>query len=127
MTRPIGFVIWRKERREASREGRPEASRETRNQEVTSDFPNKSRHRENPRRHDGTHRLCDLGEERREASREGRREASHETRKQGGNFRLRTKTHFPRPRASTYREKTASGVKGTSGIPSQNLFPPPLS
>ena len=124
MTGPTGFEIWGVERREASREGRPEASRETRDQEVTSDFPNKSRHREYPRRHDGTHRLCDLGEERREASREGRREASHETREQGGNFRPRTKTHFPRPRASTYRKKTASGVEGTSGIPSQNLLPP---
>ena len=168
MTRPIGFVIWRKERREASREGRPEASRETRNQEVTSDFPNKSRHRENPRRHDGTHRLCDLGEECREASREGRpeastretrnqevtsdfpnksrhrenprrhdgthrlcdlgeerREASHETRKQGGNFRPRTKTHFPRPRASTYREKTASGVERNIWYTFPEFVPPP--
>ena len=50
MTGPTGFVIWGVERREASREGRPEASRETRDQEVTSDFPNKSRHREHPRR-----------------------------------------------------------------------------
>ena len=62
MTGPTGFVIWGVERREASREGRPEASRETRNQEVTSDFPNKSRHREYPRRNDETHRLCDLEE-----------------------------------------------------------------
>ena len=124
MTGPAGFVIWGVERREASREGRPKASRETRNQEVTSDFPNKSRHREHPRRHDGTHRLCDLGEERREASREGCREASHETREQGGNFRPRTKTHFPRPRASTYREKTASGVERNIWYTFPELFPP---
>ena len=32
MTGPAGFVIWGVERREASREGRPEASRETRDQ-----------------------------------------------------------------------------------------------
>ena len=61
MTGPTGFVIWGVERREASREGRPEASRETRDQEVTSDFLNKSRHREHPRRDDGTSRLCYLG------------------------------------------------------------------
>ena len=59
---PPALWIWGVERREASREGRPEASRETRNQEVTSDFPNKSRHREYPRRNDETHRLCDLEE-----------------------------------------------------------------
>ena len=32
MTGPAGFVIWGVERREASREGRPEASHETRDQ-----------------------------------------------------------------------------------------------
>ena len=60
MTGLLGDETWGMGRREASREGRPEASRETRNQEVTSDFPNKSRHREYPRRNDETHRLCDL-------------------------------------------------------------------
>ena len=125
MMGPTGFAIWGVERREVSREGRPEASRETRDQEVTSDFPNKSRHREHPRRNDGTHRLCDLGEERREASREGRREASHETHEQGDNFRPRTKTHFPRPRASTYRGNRLWGLKEHLVIPSQIV--PPLS
>ena len=54
----------------------------------------------------------------------GRREASRETREHGGNFRPRTKTHFPRPRASTYREIRLLGLKEHLGIPSQNCSPP---
>ena len=50
-------------------------------------------------------------------------EASHETREQGGNFRPRTKTHFPRPRDSTYREIRLWGLKEHLVIPSQNCSP----